>query len=80
MLKTSSALLVLLLALSEPASGQVTWGKQTLKRGKLWATLWNSLQYGDPTETINGYHTLDYPGYSKGTNVADALNYAEAAG
>jgi hypothetical protein len=62
------------------ANAQVTWGKQSLKRGKLWATVWNSLQYGDPTETENGFHTLDYPGYSKGTNVNDALNYAEAAG
>ena len=62
------------------ANAQVTWGKQTLKRGKLWATIWNSLQYGDPTETQNGFHTIDYPGYSKGTNVSDALNYAEAVG
>lgn len=62
------------------SAAQVTWGKQTLKRGKLWATVWNSLQYGDPTETINGFHTLDYPGYSKGTNLSDALNYAEAVG
>jgi hypothetical protein len=59
---------------------QVTWGKQSLRRGKLWATVWNSLQYGDPTETQNGFFTLDYPGYSKGTDVTDALNYAEAGG
>jgi hypothetical protein len=59
---------------------QVIWGKQTLTRGKLWATIWNSLQYGDPTETENAFHTLDYPGYSKGTDVNDALNYAEAGG
>ena len=62
------------------AHGQVTIVKQTLTRGKLWATLWNSLQYGDPTATENSFHTLDYPGYSKGTNINDALNYAEAAG
>jgi len=80
MLRNVSAVLVLVLALFEQSSGQVTWGKQTLKRGKLWATVWNSLQYGDPTETQNGFHTLDYPGYSKATNVSDALNYAEAAG
>lgn len=72
--------LIILLTLSETVNAQVTWGKQTLKRGKLWATIWNSLQYGDPTETENGFHTLDYPGYSKGTNVNDALNYAEAVG
>jgi len=59
---------------------QIIWGKQTLKRGKLWTTVWNSFQYGDPTETSNSYFTLDYPGYSKGTRVDDALNYAEAAG
>lgn len=62
------------------ASAQITWAKQSLKRGKLWATLWNSLQYGDPVEPSNAFHTLDYPGYSKGTNIDDALNYAEAAG
>lgn len=66
--------------ISNSLHAQVTWGKQTLKRGKLWATVWNSLQYGDPTETQNGFHTLDFPGYSKATNVNDALNYAEAVG
>ncbi len=74
----STVLFILLL--SNLVHAQVTWGKQTLKRGKLWATIWNSLQYGDPTETQNGFHTLDYPGYSKATNVSDALNYAEAGG
>jgi len=59
---------------------QVNWTKQTLKRGKLWATVWNSLQYGDPTEPVNAYHCLDYPGYSKGTDISDVLNYAGAGG
>ncbi len=72
--------IVLTLVYSDLMHAQVTWGKQTLKRGKLWATVWNSLQYGDPTETENGFHTLDYPGYSKATDVNDALNYAEAGG
>jgi len=54
--------------------------KQTLKRGKLWATVWNSLQYGDPTEPVNSFHGLDYPGYSKGTDISDVLNYAGAVG
>ncbi len=51
--------MIVVLMFGGTASGQVTWGKQTLKRGKLWATVWNSLQYGDPTETENAYHTLD---------------------
>ncbi len=79
-MKKYIVLTVLILISSEMMHGQVIWGKQSLKRGKLWATVWNSLQYGDPTETQNGFHTIDYPGYSKGTNVNDALNYAEAVG
>lgn len=79
-MKKYSLLFCSILILSETVNGQITWGKQTLKRGKLWATVWNSLQYGDPTETQNAFHTLDYPGYSKGTNTGDALNYAEAVG
>ncbi|NWF90076.1 MAG: hypothetical protein HXY50_11525 [Ignavibacteriaceae bacterium] len=73
-------LISFLIMISDSINAQVTWGKQTLKRGKLWATVWNSLQYGDPTETQHGFHTIDYPGYSKATNVNDALNYAEAVG
>jgi hypothetical protein len=79
-MKKLIAVIVLIVTYSGAAQAQVIWGKQTLKRGKLWATVWNSLQYGDPTETENAYHTLDYPGYSKGTSVNDALNYAEAGG
>ena len=75
-----TGLAILILVSCQDATSQVIWGKQTLKRGKLWATVWNSLQYGDPTETVTGFHTLDYPGYSKGTNIGDALNYAEAVG
>ncbi|MFA6978544.1 MAG: hypothetical protein WC209_04385 [Ignavibacteriaceae bacterium] len=79
-MKKYIAVIVLTLIISDLSLTQVVWGKQTLKRGKLWATVWNSLQYGDPTETENGFHTLDYPGYSKATNANDALNYAEAVG
>ncbi|MFA5803469.1 MAG: hypothetical protein WC879_02390 [Melioribacteraceae bacterium] len=79
-MKKYIAAIVLMLLFSDLMHAQVTWGKQTLKRGKLWATVWNSLQYGDPTETQNGFHTIDYPGYSKATNVNDALNYTEAVG
>jgi hypothetical protein len=74
------AAIILTLVFTGLLQAQVIWGKQTLTRGKLWATIWNSLQYGDPTETENAFHTLDYPGYSKGTDVNDALNYAEAGG
>jgi len=75
-----ATLAVAVFAMAAPAQAQITFAKQTLTRGKLWSTLWNSLQYGDPTETLNAFHTLDYPGYSKAPNIGDALNYAEAAG
>ncbi|MFH1214313.1 MAG: hypothetical protein V1681_09495 [Candidatus Neomarinimicrobiota bacterium] len=70
----------LILICSNELPAQVSWTKQTLKRGKLWATIWNSLQSGDPTEPVNAYHALDYPGYSKGTDISDVLNYAGAVG
>ena len=57
--KQIAGVLVLTLLIAGTATAQVTWGKQTLKRGKLWSTIWNSLQYGDPTETENGFHTID---------------------
>lgn len=79
-MKKYIAAIAITLMFTNLMQAQVTWGKQSLKRGKLWATVWNSLQFGDPTEVENGYHTLDYPGYSKGTNTNDALNYAEAVG
>lgn len=79
-IRHAAVVLTLALMVADLSPAQVTWGKQSLRRGKLWATVWNSLQYGDPTETQNGFFTLDYPGYSKGTDVTDALNYAEAGG
>lgn len=80
--KTTSllALLLLFVITTSQVSAQVNWTKQSLKRGKLWATVWNSLQSGDPSEPVNAYHTLDYPGYSKGTDISDVLNYAGAVG
>ncbi|MDP1675960.1 MAG: hypothetical protein Q8L88_03770, partial [Bacteroidota bacterium] len=72
--------IVLALLFSDLMNAQVFFERQTLKRGKLWATVWNTLQYGEPTDLENRFHTLDYPGYSKSTNVNDPLNYAEAVG
>ena len=74
--------IIVLLILIIPSSQVLAqgWSKQTMNRGKLWATLHNSLQYGDPTEIVNVYHGLDYPGYSKGPDIQDALNYIGAGG
>ena len=42
-------LILLILSTTGTADAQVTWGKQTLKRGKLWATLWYYNHYCDTT-------------------------------
>ncbi len=78
-IRLGTALILLMGMLSGEVMAQ-GWSKQTLNRGNLWATLHNSLQYGDPTEIVNVYHGLDYPGYSKGPNIQDALNYLGAGG
>lgn len=79
-MKKHLLLLSVLLLAAVPGSAQDKFDMQTLKRGKLWTTIWNSFQYGQPTETQTSQYTLDFPGYSKGTNVSDALNYAESGG
>jgi len=78
-IRSATVLILLLILFSNQVVGQ-GWSKQTLNRGKLWATLHNSLQYGDPTEIVNVYHGLDYPGYSKGPDIGDVLNYLGAGG
>ncbi|MFZ4620867.1 MAG: hypothetical protein ACOYNS_09920 [Bacteroidota bacterium] len=79
-MKKFITVMILLLLTIDVSTAQVKLGMQALKRGKLWTTIWNSLQYGLPTETQTNEYTMDYPGYSKGTNSSDALNYAEAGG
>ncbi len=60
---------------------QVQWGHEDLTRGKLWETIWNSLQYGEPNNLFSSsFYTMDYPGYSKGPDAGDALNYGQATG
>ena len=60
---------------------QVQWDYESLTRGKLWQSLWNSLQYGEPGALFSSpAYTLDYPGHLRGARAEEALNYAEAAG
>lgn len=75
------AVVILFLISYSTINAQVTWNYESLTRGKLWQTIWNSLQYGEPNNLFSSpLFTIDYPGYSKGTNASDALNYAEATG
>ncbi len=62
-------------------NSQITWNYESLTRGKLWETIWNSFQYGEPNNLFSSpLFTINYPGYSKGTSAYDALNYTEATG
>ena len=66
--------IIILLLLNSSAFAQVQWGYEELTRGKLWQTIWNSLQYGEPNNLFSRtLYTMDYPGYSKGTDAGDAL-------
>lgn len=73
--------ILFILLYSDQLNAQVTWNYESLTRGKLWETIWNSFQFGEPNNLFSSpLYTIDYPGYSKGTNASDALNYAEATG
>jgi len=78
---TTLSLLFLLIIDSPVLFAQVQWGYEDLTRGKLWQTIWNSFQYGEPNNLFSSsLYTMDYPGYSKGTDAGDALNYGQATG
>ncbi len=73
--------LLLLCMLPTVAQAQVQWDFKSLTRGKLWQSIWNSLQYGEPGALFSSpAYTLDYPGYLRGARAENALNYAEAVG
>ncbi|MEW6194476.1 MAG: hypothetical protein AB1521_04865 [Bacteroidota bacterium] len=76
-----SALILFLLIFTSHTNAQVQWGHEDLTRGKLWQTIWNSLQYGEPNNLFSSsFYTMDYPGYTKGSDAGDALNYCQATG
>ena len=57
------------------------WSYANLTRGKLWSNISNSLRRGgDGVDPGSPNFTMDYPGYSKGSDFADALNYVVAGG
>ena len=74
-------IVILILFFGPSVYSQVQWNYEELTRGKLWQTIWNSLQYGEPNNLFSStLYTMDYPGYSKGSDAGDALNYCQATG
>ncbi len=73
--------MLLLIFFNSVSYAQVQWGYEELTRGKLWQSIWNTLQYGEPNNLFSStLYTMDYPGYTKGTDAGDALNYCQATG
>jgi len=72
-------ILFLLLLTATSLYSQVQWGKESLTRGKVWITIANSFRLGE-VDLPWTYYTLDYPGFSKGSDLSDAYSYIEAGG
>jgi hypothetical protein len=76
-----SAITLLLMLACIPLHAQVQWGYVDLTRGKLWQSIWNSYQFGEPNNLFSStLFMMDYPGYSKGSDAGDALNYCQSTG
>ena len=73
--------ILIILLISSDLFAQQNWTYSELTRGKLWTNISNSLRRGgDGVDPGSIHYTMDYPGYSKGTDVSDALNYVVGAG
>jgi len=59
---------------------QLQIGFESLTRGKMWQSLLNSLQHGNPVDPPSQRYTIDYPGYSTGANWDDHMAYIESGG
>ena len=69
-----------LLGMTGILSAQATWNWQSLTRGKVWATMWNSGQCGNVLDPPSILYTLDYPGYTVGADIWDHFAYSPGLG
>ncbi len=72
--------LLLLLIQTASLSAQIQWEKETLTRGRNWTTIHNSYQAGQPVDPYSQFFIVNYPGYSKGTDIEDSYNYVTGFG
>jgi hypothetical protein len=81
---TTAGFVVMVVLLCFMSSGvlqaQLQLGHEDLTRGKLWQTLWNTLQHGNPVDPPSQLFTMDYPGYTSGANWDDHMAYIESGG
>jgi len=73
-------ILFLMFCLVSTSFAQVNWDRVSLTRGKVWLTIMNSCQWGNPVNPPSKYYLLDYPGYSTGANLWDHMSYAWSGG
>lgn len=82
--RTTAGLVVMVVLLCFMTQGvlqaQLQNGHESLTRGKVWQTLWNTLQHGNPVDPPSQLFTIDYPGYSTGADWDDHMAYIESGG
>ncbi len=69
---------IMLFGMGQELQGQ-TWGKESLTRGKVWMTIANSYRLGE-VDLPWPFYTIDYPGHSTGSDLADKTSYIQAGG
>jgi len=82
--RTTTGFVIMVVLLCFMSSGvlqaQIQLGHESLSRGKLWQTIWNSLQHGNPVDPPSQLYSMDYPGYSTGANWDDHMAHIESGG
>ena len=82
--RTTVGFVVMVVLLCFMSSGvlqaQTQIGHESLTRGKLWQTLWNTVQHGFPVDPPSQVYTMDYPGYTTGADLWDHLAHIESGG
>ena len=81
--RTTVGFVVMVVLLCFMTSGvlqaQIQLGHESLTRGKLWQTIWNSLQHGNPVDPPSQLYTMDYPGYTTGADWDDHMAHVQSA-
>jgi hypothetical protein len=78
-----SVLVVLLLFMAsiDILQAQLQWGGESLTRGKVWETYYNSFQIGLPvSDNSDRFFSIEYPGRSVGANLFEKSGHSAASG
>lgn len=74
-------ILLIFLASGDMLQAQLQWGGESLTRGKVWETYYNSFQIGLPVSDISDpFFSIEYPGRTVGPIEGDKVSHIEGAG